>query len=203
MVNLSDREILFGLKTGKKETFNYLYEKFLPMIFDLLERNSGSNYEAKDLFQDAVIIIFEKVKDDNFKLTSSFKTYFYSVCWNLWLQRLAKQKKNKIVSYDESVNTDIGDEEIILYEEEKLYQHHFQNLKDECKTILKLFFKRTPYKEIAEKLNFTESYIKKLKFKCKEKLYESILTDPRYYELTDQFDKFKVEKKHKKKHKKK
>ena len=68
-------------------------------------------------------------------------------------------------------------------EQEKweLFQEKLEALSDNCKTILKLFFKKTPYVEIAKKLEYaSDNVLRQRIFKCKKKLSELIKKDSRY-----------------------
>src|SRR3978361_2309087 len=58
------------------------------MVLGFILNNNGSYDEAKDIFQEAMIILYQKAKSDSFVLTSQIKTYVYSICRRLWLKRL-------------------------------------------------------------------------------------------------------------------
>lgn len=182
----SNKEILQGIVDARSKVLEYLYAEYIPMIKTFILNNSGNINDAEDVFQDTMIIVFKKIQNGNLKLTSSFKTYFYAICKKLWLQRLPLLQR--IVDKDqseESWNDILGHEEYKSFEEEKLFQDHFRRLDLDCQKVLASFFERRPYSEIANELKFKSSYIKKLKFNCKEKLYQSIINDPIYLELMD------------------
>jgi DNA-directed RNA polymerase specialized sigma subunit len=87
---------------------------------------------------------------------------------------------------DEVEEVEMGEdllEKIDKSEKEALYFKHFRELGESCREILEAYFNKIPVKEIAEKLKTSESYIKKRKFNCKEKLIKSIQDDPLYLEL--------------------
>lgn len=183
----SNEEILIGIMERESKVFVFLYDEYFDMIRSYIRNHSGTETEAEDIFQDTIIIIFEKINSGQLKLTSSFKTYFFAICKNLWKQRLHFiQRMNTEELTEETWNALLGEEEFHEFEEEKLFLYHFNRLDEDCKQVLLSFFDKTPYRKIASDLNFTTSYIKKLKFKCKDKLYRSIIKDPIYHELRDQ-----------------
>jgi RNA polymerase sigma factor (sigma-70 family) len=183
MTQYTDESLLEGLKKRDREVIRYVYKEYYPTIKFLIITNSGTDTDAEDVFQDAMVIIYRKITDNKLILTSSFKTFLYSICRNLWLQRLDR----KLFSYEflENENlTDMQDSivvEITEIENEKyrIFQQHFLRLSEDCKKILRLFMNKVPLKEIAEIMGFkTEKYAKTRKFMCKEKLKNSIINDP-------------------------
>ena len=186
MGSYTNADIIRGILEKRSKVFTFLYEEYLPMIQNFIVRNNGDETDAKDLFQDTIIIIYKKVNSGELKLTSSFKTYFYAICKYLWLQRLEKLRKTEILDrQDDSGNDAIEISEYLDYEEEKLYQKHFKMLDDDCQKVLEGYFERKSFKALADDLKFRPSYIKKLKFNCKVKLIRSIMNDPVYFELMD------------------
>jgi len=186
MGKYTNAEIIKGILERRNQVFIFLYKEYLPMIKNLIIKNKGSESEAQDLFQDTIIIVFSKINSGNLKLSSSFKTYFYAIAKYLWYQRLELLKKISLRDDDDGIwDRPIEHDEYLDFEEEKLYQTHFKNLDENCQKILQGYFEKKSFKEIANDLQFTPNYIKKLKFNCKEKLYRSIINDPVYMELME------------------
>ncbi|NCD43429.1 MAG: hypothetical protein EOL88_15270, partial [Bacteroidia bacterium] len=68
--------------------FNYLYQYELPGIIALVMRNSGNEESGKDIFQEAVLRVTEKVCTGTLSLKCTFSTFLYSVARNLWFNEL-------------------------------------------------------------------------------------------------------------------
>jgi DNA-directed RNA polymerase specialized sigma subunit len=86
----------------------------------------------------------------------------------------------------ERVSLDVNMQENIEQQEQlQLYRKHFKELGEKCQTILSLFFAKVKMAEIAQKLDTSESFIKKKKFKCKEDLVSRIKSDPLFEELSE------------------
>ncbi len=191
MIYYSDEDILSGLKVQDRSVVNYVYKEFFPTIKYLITTNSGSEIDAEDVFQDALVIIFKKVRSDDLILTSSFKTYLYSVCRNLWLQRLDKKafsseflELENLNELQDTIQFEFTDNENEKY---KLFQQHFLELGEDCQKVLKLFLQKVPLKEIADLMGFkSEKYAKTRKFMCKEKLKQQIINDPRFKKLMEE-----------------
>ncbi|HEY1009614.1 MAG TPA: sigma-70 family RNA polymerase sigma factor, partial [Daejeonella sp.] len=58
----ADSEVIFGILNGSKETLNRLYKSYFPMILQMIVSNNGNEDDAKDIFQEAVIVLYSKVK---------------------------------------------------------------------------------------------------------------------------------------------
>ena len=87
-----DQNLLEGLLKGDPAAVNQLYKRHFPGIVKMVTSNSGSEEDAQDLFQDAVMVIFEKARSNKLSLTSSLYTYLYAICRNLWLKKLRKKR---------------------------------------------------------------------------------------------------------------
>jgi len=189
MIRYSDEAIIEGLKLRHDDMIKYVYRELYPVIKNLIVSNSGTDEDAEDIFQDALVIVYKKGKDEELVLSSSFKTFFYSVCKNLWLQRLGKLKdiRQIFVEVEEPVTLPESiTKEMYTVEDEKikLYQKHFLSLGDDCQKVLRLFLRKISLREIAEIMGYkTEKYAKTRKYDCKEELKNRILNDPNYLNL--------------------
>lgn len=184
MQEISGVKIIEGLKDRDTKVLDYVYENFYQQIKVFVIKNSGSEEDAKDIYQDAILVIFKKASLENLTLSCSFSTYLYSVSRLLWLKQLEQKKQQKIIAEetDSFVELDTSIAEIFEKNERyKLYQSHFQKLSYSCQKILELFLAGVPLKEIANILGFkSDQYAKKRKHQCKEKLIGSIRTDPEF-----------------------
>lgn len=185
MIHYSDEAIQEGLRLRSDYIINFIYKEFFPLIRFLVTQNGGTDEDAEDIFQDGIIIIYNKISIDQFVLTSSFKTYMYSVCRNLWLQKLNKRKAifDKLTDVEEYIdlpNTLLQEATVEETEMHRIIQIHFLSLHEDCQKVLRLFTKNIPLREIASIMGFkTENYAKTRKYLCKEELKKRIADDPR------------------------
>ncbi|MCD4788551.1 MAG: hypothetical protein K8R37_01015 [Bacteroidales bacterium] len=188
MREYSPEEILNGVQNMNADVLNYIYENYFYQIRALIDQNFGTRDDAKDIFQDAILTIYQKLQKEKTTLNCSFNTYFYSVCRLLWLKQLEQRKLKKLyleesgefVELDEKITTVIE-----ANDRYKIYQDHFKKLSFNCQKILELFLAGISVKEIARILRYRSGdYIKKRKHYCKENLVASIKKDPRYKEIT-------------------
>jgi len=185
MTFYTDEDIIDGLKKRDSLIIRYVYKEYYPTIKFLITTNSGTETDAEDVFQDALVVLYRKIAKENLVLTSSFKTFLYSICRNLWLQRLDRRVfSNEFLDMEglselqEISSSEQADEE---HEKYRLFQQHFFKLSEDCQKILKLFMSKVSLREIAEIMGFkTEKYAKTRKFMCKERLKNSIINDPNF-----------------------
>ena len=185
MVHLSDEAILEGVRLRSDYVINYIYRDFFPLIKFLVTKNGGTSEDAEDVFQDGIIIIYNMIIVGQLKLTSSFKTYMYSVCRNLWLQKLNKRKAvfDRLTDIEGYIDLPKDMLQEASYEEtemHRLIQIHFLSLSDDCQKVLRMFSKKVPLRDVAVAMGFkTEKYAKTRKYMCKEDLKKRIANDPR------------------------
>jgi len=189
MIDYSNLDLLNGIRRNDTIVLQYIYKNFYSKINFFIKKNSGDDDDANDIFQEAIIIIFRKLKANELVLDCTFETYLYSVCRFLWLKQLDKRKieKEKIKDnheYHEDLYDDGLERVADMNERYRLYQKHFINLGKDCQKILQLYFDKVPLKNIAQIMGFkSEKYAKKRKFKCKEYLIKSIKQDLEYSKI--------------------
>lgn len=165
--SMNDIEIVELIKKGDERALDYLYRKHYRMMARLITRNSGNEEDAKDVFQDALIIFWEKARTGKFELSSKISTYLYSVCQNLWHKELNRKQRLVSQEHDVAETHDSDRSERIAIVEKCL-----QQLKPDCRQILMYYyFDQLPMTEIAEKMEFANAdSAKTKKYKCKQEL---------------------------------
>lgn len=190
MRKYSDQEIIEHLKERNGEAIQYLLKKYLPMVkyMTLNYKYSdgrivitGDEYDAEDVFQEALYIIIKKIDSGEFKLTAKFSTFFYAVSKNLLKLRLKTRLSDERYKLENKTEVQTVDEPVESYDLKKkqmIFDHYFAKLSPVCKKILKLSWQDYSNIEIAEELGNTVKYIAKRKHECKKRFIELIQTNP-------------------------
>ncbi len=184
--SLDNNIIIEGIQNQDNYILKQIYIIYFPTIKRFVIEHRGCEQDAKDVFQEAIIIIYRKIMEGNFILKSSFKSYLYSVCRFIWIKQFTTNKENTeklgvFLEYEEVPDMQL--DEYKKHEQYKLYQKHFKRLEEDCQILLQLFLKKVPLKDIAEKLGIgSMQYIKRKKYKCKEQLVRYIKSDENYIE---------------------
>lgn len=149
---MKDSTLIYQLKNDEKSSYELLYKIYYPSILSFIKNNNGNEQDAEDIFQEVIVILLKKIKTDNFVLTSSLKTYLYSIARNIWLNRL---RDNKLVLMD-ILPSIIEDEQIqdIETNQEKLL-NWLEKITINCQNILKsIFFYKEPIENLMIKMGW-------------------------------------------------
>ncbi len=176
---ISDTGIIEGIRSQDDQILNWLYDNYLQSVRHHVLKNSGSDADVSDVFQESIITLFRQISENNFKLTSDLKGYFFGIARNIWNAQLRKKRRTTEIEFDlidEDDNEDINNP--IL---ERVVTRAFQKLKPDAQTILTLFSEGYSYEEIALKMNLkNETYARRKKYLSKEALLELLKKDPEY-----------------------
>ena len=192
MIGYSDEQILKGILRHDNLILQYIYKQYYYNINYFIRKNQGSEDDASDIFQEAIIIIYRKIKENDLIFEkSSFKSYLFSVCRFLWLKqlekrRIEKEKLNDSLPYQEDLYDDNLNELVEKNERYGLYQKHFSTLSTDCQKLLQMFFEKIPLREIAKVMGYkSDKYAKKRKYKCKELLISRIKQDAEFKKILE------------------
>lgn len=171
----TDREVVLGILNNSSEAINKLYVGYFPMVLQFILNNSGDEDDAKDVYQEAIIVLYNKIRTGNFELSSKLKTYIYSVSRRIWLKKLAQQRKksNNIADFEDVL---IVDEDVEAHEEKDLQFSKMKGaltgLGEPCKTIIEDFYiHNLSMQDICEKFGYTNTdNAKTQKYKCLQRL---------------------------------
>ncbi len=185
---MAQTDYLSAILSGDRLALEQLYREQFPIIRNLLREYGGSEADAKDIFQDAVLVMYKKAQQPDFQLTSQFSTFFYSVCRNLWLSRRSKKSATSEVTISEdakyTADETSPEAELLQVERDNLFWRAFRQLGEDCQKLLELFFQKLPMETIAVQMGFgSEGYARRRKLQCKDRLVELVKSNPAYREL--------------------
>lgn len=171
----TDREVVLGILNNSEDALNKLYTGYFPMVLQFILNNNGDEDDAKDVYQEGIIVLYNKIKGGNFELSSKLKTYIYSVCRRIWLKKLAQQsrKTSNIADFEDVISTE---DDVEQHEEKDLQFEKMQaallHLGEPCKTIIQDFYiHNLSMQDICEKFGYTNTdNAKTQKYKCLQRL---------------------------------
>ena len=178
---MTEQEIYDGIAQRDQRAFRYLYDQFQGKILGMVQKNSGNEEDALDIFQEGMVALWTNIQTGKFQLQENTKvsTYLYALCRNLWISRLRKRKHHEVLETDERL--EIPDETEAMEEEHERIQTLGQQLKklgQSCQDLLRLFYyEKKALREIAEKLGLTEKTAKNNKYRCMKQL-RALYNDP-------------------------
>jgi RNA polymerase sigma factor (sigma-70 family) len=166
-----EQALLKGLAGNDRKAVETIYRAHYSMIQTLVINNSGTSDDARDIFQEAIIVLYEKAKSGSFELHAQLKTYIYAVCRRLWLKKLALNQRftGNLSNAAETIATE---EDIELYEHRtedfELMDRALQHLGEPCKELLESYYiRKKNMSEIAREFGYTNAEnAKNQKYKC-------------------------------------
>ncbi len=177
LTRMTDLEIIAAIRKGKREKpIRQLYKEF-PKIRILIVSSGCREVLAKEIFNDSLVLLIEKVSNPEFQLTSKLTTYLYGINRFLLQNVLRKeQKNNREVLWEEALL--ISDEELSydFEKEEKMksMEKILATVSEKCRKIFQLFYyEQRSMDYIAGKLGFSSvNSAKTQKYKCLERAHQ-------------------------------
>jgi len=166
-----EKELLKGLAKSDKKAAETIYTDNYNMVQALIINNNGSADDARDIFQETMIVLYEKAKSDSFELNCQLKTFIYSVSRRLWLKRLHQMQKYN--SQAENIADSVPVEEEIenhelLDDQFKAMEASLLSLGEPCKSLIEAYYlQKRSMTEIAGSFGYTNAdNAKNQKYKC-------------------------------------
>jgi len=162
--------LLQGLARNDKRAIETIYKDNYNIVQALVINNNGTAEDAKDIFQETMIVLYEKVQSGTFELNCQIKTFVYSVSRRLWLKRLMLQNRfNLSDGHEEMVSVDDEVEEHERRNSEfSMMEKAMSGLGEPCKSLLEAFYlQKRSMQEIAVGFGYTNAEnAKNQKYKC-------------------------------------
>ncbi len=183
-----DQKYITALLNNDRILLEEIYQKFSGKIRWMVLKNNGTESDAADIFQEALISIYHKARKPEFVLSCPLDAFIYFICKKLWLKELSKRSSQALTLNDDEM--DIGEDTMQLAEEcliqeqrMKLLHEKLGVLGDSCRKLLRLSWSGKSMEEVAQNLDVTYGYARKKKVGCMEKLIKLMKQAPRYNSL--------------------
>jgi RNA polymerase sigma factor (sigma-70 family) len=185
-----DQKYIIALAENNTLLVSELYERYSGKIKGMVLKNNGSEDDAADIFQEALISIYQKATaPGGFTLTCPLDAYLYLICKNRWINELEK-RKNKGVTFTDTerytISEDVHQSAETLRNHSarrQLMEEKFAELGEGCRQLLQLSWSGKAMDEVAKLLDMTYAYARKKKSECMGKLTSLVKTSPRFATL--------------------
>jgi len=170
-----DSRILDLIRKGDEKALVLLYESNRKMIATFIARNNGTHDDYEDMLQEALVILWERVRAGKFEYSSKLSTFLFGIVKNIWLRRLAKAKREiptDLQSDDHPDSADSALDILIENEESASVRNALGKIDEQCRKLLLLFYwEERSMDEIAEQMGFANAEtVKSKKYQCKKSL---------------------------------
>jgi RNA polymerase sigma factor (sigma-70 family) len=185
----NDQKYIDALVTNDVAVLDELYQRFSGKIKWMVLQNNGSEGDAGDIFQEALLSVYRRASAGNFILSCPFEAFFYAVCKRKWLKELVKRKQQWVtISANEEYN--VGEDSFKLAEEiertaarDGLFIAKLAELGEGCRQLLQMNWGGLSLEKVAKALHMSYGYARKKKSLCMEKLILSVKRSSAYNAL--------------------
>ncbi|MFT6867476.1 MAG: RNA polymerase sigma factor (sigma-70 family) [Cyclobacteriaceae bacterium] len=182
----NEEHLLVGLKSGDQKILKQVYESNYSAVEKMILKNSGTSDDAKDMFQDAMVIFYKNIQKSDFVLSSSIKTYLYAISWRLWMKKIREEKKLTITHKEEYI--DAFDFELVSKDPDATLNGVVELLKQHGKNCLEIltrfYFNNQSFDFIASELGYASGQVvREQKYRCIKRVREGIKSSNMSYEF--------------------
>jgi DNA-directed RNA polymerase specialized sigma24 family protein len=166
---------------NRQQWLTQLYLTVFPAVAGYISKQGGSLDEAKDIFQDALIIYYEKRTNGELKITHTEKAYLLGIARHLWLHHY--QQQQKLTGIDAYQYQQLPAEEPLLPSAGRLLRY-LEKAGKKCMDLLQAFYyDQQNMKQIAVQFDLSgERSAAVQKHKCLEKIREKVKEKALTYE---------------------
>jgi DNA-directed RNA polymerase specialized sigma24 family protein len=152
----------------REELFIELYEEVFPKVAVFIKKMGGDLEDTQDVFQDALVIYYEKTRSTDFVIEVNEKAYLIGICKHLWFQKQKSYAQHQYL--DDTANSSWDQQQ-----EPRVSSTILQLVERAGKKCLDLlqsfYFEKQSMTEIAKQLNFSNEHSATAqKYKCLEKI---------------------------------
>ena len=155
-----------------------MYKTLLPKIASFILKNSGTKDDVKDIFQECMMKLVVKYKENPAFEIKDIDSYMMMACMNTWKTEATKRGKNikiDIEPFDDKLAVFANPYSILLKtQRSEIASKYLSKIGEKCKEMMYYYhFDKLSMREIAERLSFAnENVAKTAHYKCKQKLVE-------------------------------
>jgi RNA polymerase sigma factor (sigma-70 family) len=179
----SDSRILDQIHNGDEKALVQLYRENRKPVTAYVTRHSGTPDDAEDMLQEALVVLWERVRSGRFAYTAKLSTFIYATVKNMWSRELARKRREQPAN--EEMESIVGNDNpsaldhLLESERAERIKEALIRLGDPCKKLLMLYYwEELSMEEIAEEMGFANAATaKSKKYQCKEML-KKLLNEP-------------------------
>ena len=148
------------------DLFETIYEKAFPAFARFAASRKASLDDAKDIFHDAMVIFYEKTREDTFRIQLSPESYVVGIAKHLWIRKFHEDRPKVSLTAMESTITIPTDYHATVNERRLLTL--LENAGKKCLEMLRMFYyDKLSLRQIASSLGYrSERSAAVQKYKC-------------------------------------
>ncbi|MET4076521.1 sigma-70 family RNA polymerase sigma factor [Hymenobacter sp. UYCo722] len=165
-----------ALLANRTQVLTELYRQSFPPVRRHIGRRGGSAQDAQDVFQDALLVLYEQATGGTLVLTASVSTYLLGISRNLWHHEVRRRARLAPDTLSDDVAAGLADEAEDSAEPAFAVRDYVEQLGEKCKNVLLSFYYfQQPLTQIAERQGYGSVRSATVqKFKCLERLRHAV-----------------------------
>ena len=177
---MTERELASKCKKADDEAFTALFNESAPFLLGICRRYLANESDAKDVFQDGFVRIYESIGRFEYKGEGSLKAWMGKVMVNQALNFLKKRKNDALfnsglMAGEPAVEMLETDENELSQVPQDLLMGFVMQLPDAYRVIFNMYvFEDLSHREIASLLGITETASTTKLYRAKKMLAEMI-----------------------------
>ncbi|HEY8929731.1 MAG TPA: sigma-70 family RNA polymerase sigma factor [Mucilaginibacter sp.] len=175
---MAETDISIATPAHREKLFIALYKSAFPAVARYVNKMGGTFDEAKDIFQDALVIYYEKAAAGTIILNTNEQAYLLGISKNLWLKKF--KENNRSASLDGVETADLEEE----HASESKLMSFLETAGKKCMELLRSFYyDQLPLADAAKLFGFSGVRSATVqKYKCLEKVRETVKEKSLTYE---------------------
>jgi len=175
-----DQRFLVGLVNNDAAVINEIYKKCAGKVKSFIVFNNGTANDAEDIFQEALVDVYNQAKYKDLQLSCPFEPFLLLVCKRKWLNELKKRSVSPVTKGEDDllhIGEDTFEQAERLEEEQEqttLFLKAFEQLGERCKEIIRWSMQGDAQEKVAEALGVTYGYLRKKKSECMASLIKMV-----------------------------
>lgn len=168
--------LLAQLASGERTATEQIYKQHYPVVTKWIQHNGGSEADAADVYQEAIVVLYEKSQDEAFRLSCKIGTYLFAISKHLWYKKANKRQQDPVSLPDEDRQEWAYEDDVNAHKERENYYSQLnaalEQIGEPCKSLLKAFYHEDKsMQEIASGFGYTNTdNAKTQKYKCLARL---------------------------------
>ncbi len=173
----TEQQLLAQMATGDRKAAEQIYNQQADVICRWVIKNGGSATDATDIFQEAIMILFEKSQNEDFRLSCRIGTYLFAISKHLWYKKIQQRQKDPDSLSGAGIDEDWAyEDDISAHNEREVFYNQLQDaleqLGEPCSSLLKAYYHHDKdMQQIAAEFGYSNpDNAKTQKYKCLSRL---------------------------------
>ena len=172
-----DKNLIDLVRAGSREGYSQLYTVLYNKIFMSRRYSELEQTDKNDIFQEAALSFTLKVRKGSIEDVENIEAWFAGACKNIFLNKIRRDRQHQTLTESlrhEEEEDEVSSDELTI----RVFRIMNASLDEKCKELLKYFFVNgLDAEEIAERMDYTRSFVRNKKSRCIKLLKSLIKSD--------------------------